>query len=108
MGYVKYKSEQSEYSGESFSKTLFKKDNTEWSAEDIANYSLIGTDSVEVSSGALTKSGDNLSMTFVVPSSDTDGLIGRHKLLVTLSNSSDARINDVIAEYIINYNKRTA
>jgi len=108
MGYVRYKSEQSEYAGESFAKTLFKKDGTEWDSEDIANYSLLTTEGVEISTGALTKSGDNKSMTFVVPSIDTDGLLGRHKLLVTLSNSSDARINDVIAEYIINYNKRTA
>jgi len=108
MGYVKHKAEQIEYTGESFSKTLYKKSGEEWSNEDTATYSLYDTDGVEKSTGSLIKSNDNMSMSFLVPSADTQNLLGKYKLLVTLGNSSDARINDVIAEYNILYNKRTA
>jgi len=108
MGFIRFKSTQTEYAGESFAKTLLKKDGSTWDSTDIATYSLIDTAGVEKSSGDLTKSTDNISMSFIVPSTDTVGLIGRYKLLVSLKNSSDTKINDVIAEYAIKYEERKA
>jgi len=108
MGYVKYLDNQKEYSGESFTRTLIKNDGELWNDEDIASYSLLDTNGVVISTAPLVKSTDKKSITFVVPHTDTINLSGKYKLLVTLSNSNDDRINNVIAEYSITYSKRKA
>jgi len=107
MGYIRSKTSSDEYSGESFTRTIRKKDEL-WGANDEANYKLYDQDGKIVSSGSLVKSGDLTSMAFVVPKNDTAKLVGTYKLLVELTDSSDDRISDIVAEYELKYKAREA
>ena len=108
MGYVKYESTSTEYQGESFAKSIQKENNATWDANDTAEYEMTDSSGTVVSSGSLTKSGDSLSFALFVPNTDTASLEGIHLLLVYLTNSVDATISDVIAEYRINYKSKKA
>lgn len=97
-----------EYQGESFTKGLGKTSGAIWSVEEIGTYELIdGTGNV-VSSGALTKSADNLSLIATIPSGDTADLLGDFLLLYNLNDSIDVNFSDVIGEYKMSYKERKA
>ena len=108
MPFIKHTSKAIEYQGESFTKSLGRKDASLWLANEQANYKLFDPTGTSVSTGALVKSGDNLTMTLSVPSADTATLEGICLLLVYQTDDNDATINDVIAEYFITYKKPNA
>lgn len=108
MHYDKLKSVNTEYQGESFNRSIHREDGVVWDDVDQATYSMVDSANVEVSSGSLTKSVDKLTFDLAVPKADTANLTGAHKLLVTLTKTDDATFSDVIAEYNITYEARTA
>ena len=117
MGYKKVITKHKEYSGESFSQTISKGNSKAWLATDIASYVLVGPSGILVDEsqvqiigtyGDLVKSADSKLLSFVIPTSVTQPLVGVYKVIVDLKDSSNASISDVIAEYDITYKARTA
>lgn len=108
MRYNKKYAIAEDYQGESFSRSLNKDSLAVWEATEVADYELIDGDGVIVSSGALAKSGDNLSLILTVPKADTEALSGSYLLLVYLKDSGDPTFNDVIAEYKMTYKIKKA
>lgn len=108
MHYDKLKSVNTEYQGESFNRSIHREDGVVWDAVDQASYTMTDSANVVVSSGSITKSVDNLTFDLAVPNTDTANLLGEHLLLVTLTKTDDATFSDVIAEYNITYEARTA
>ncbi len=103
MYYNKLVDMLTEYQGESFTRGLSKDNGTEWETEDTGYWELLDDDGVAVSSGALQKSSDNLSVEISVPKADTESLSGTYVLLVHITRTDDATFNDVIAKYTITY-----
>ena len=109
MKYVKKVSViPTEYQGESFAKALGKTSGLIWDANEIGTYEVVDGTGTVVSSGALSKSIDNLSLIVVIPASDTSALLGDYLLLVHLNDSIDAEFSDVIGEYKMSYKERKA
>lgn len=108
MGFVKYKNKATEYQGESFTKTLTKEDGSIWEANEIGYFSMTDVNALEVSTGSLSKSGDNLGLTFTVSKDDTGSLEGKYLLLIHLNDSIDVNFDDVIAEYEMTYINKKA
>jgi hypothetical protein len=105
---VKYKDIVTEYQGESFNRSLYKKNGSEWDANQVGNYELVDDTGAVVSSGDLIKSDDNLSLTIAVPKADTATLVGSYRLLAHLTDTVDTTFDDVIAEYEITYLEKKA
>lgn len=103
MAYVKITKSLTEYQGESFTKSLYKKNRTEWSSEEIATYTMTDKDGNEITNGSLTKSTDNMSITIQIGKTITTSLEGKYKILIYLGNTNDSEISDVIAEYNVTY-----
>lgn len=103
MPFIKHISKAVEYPGESFTKTLGKGNGGAWSDTEGANYEMFNSEATLVSSGGLAKSADDLTMTFTVPQADTAALDGNCLLLVYLTDTADPTMNDVIAEYHMEY-----
>ncbi len=108
MRYNKKYAIAEDYQGESFTRSLNKESLAVWDANEVANYELIDGDGTVVSSGDLTKSGDNLSLIVSIPKTDTADLIGSYLLLVHLTDTVDTTFDDVIAEYKITYKEKKA
>ena len=106
MGFVKYVSEgRTEYQGESFSASLKKDTGEAWLEVEQGTFKLIAPSGAVVSQGDLDKSGDSIHLFFVVPGADTSDLVGDCLLLVYQTDSSNPQVNDVIAEYHIEYKR---
>lgn len=97
-----------DYQGESFSRSLNKESLAVWDSTETAVYEMLDSEGAVVSSGSLTKSGDNLSLILFIPKSDTSDLLGEHLILVHLNDTGDAEFDDVIAEYRITYKEKKA
>ena len=106
MEYIKLSRNPTEFQGESFSKSLGKKNNSEWGSTEVGNYILTDENGDEVASDNLTKSGDSLSLSFILGKTDTADLEGVYTLLAYQTDTSNAEINKVIAEYKITYKTR--
>ena len=108
MGYVKISNTESEYSGESFTQVITKKDDSVWSATEIAVYSMVDKVGAVLATGSLIKSPEGKELGFTIGKSITGSLKGAYKVIVDLRDSGNAEISDVIAEYNIVYSARTA
>jgi len=108
MALVKYIGTATEYQGESFTKSLTKEDGSKWLNNEICDYVLVNSAGIEMSTGSLVRSTDELSMTVQVPSSDTESLVGEFLLLVYLKDTNDSDFANVIAEYRIEYLEKKA
>lgn len=108
MGYAKKIGISTEYQGDSFSRTLTKDSGAIWEANETASYKMVDMKGDVVASGSLTKSVDNLSMTFMVGSTATATLLGIYKLIVYLEDTVLTEMKYPIAEYKIDYKKLTA
>lgn len=107
MSYDKYSDSVTEYQGESFVKSLYKKSGETWDINEAANFILIkDTTKGIVGSGDLTKSGDSLSLTLTVGKTITSVLQGSYTLLVYQTDTNNVEINNVIAEYKMTYKER--
>jgi len=108
MAYAKKTGTSVEYQGESFTKSLVKDDESIWKANEIATYKLIDTKGKVIATDTLMKSGDELSLTFLLGKTQTQYLFGIYRLLVYLNDSVITEMNYVIAEYKLDYKKITA
>lgn len=108
MAYAKKRGQSVEYQGDSFSRSLTKDSGAIWEANEEANYKMVDMKGTIVASGDLVKSVDNLSMSFMVGKTATANLVGIHKLIVYLTDTSVAEMSYPIAEYKIDYKKLTA
>lgn len=108
MVYAKKFGIATEYQGESFTKPLTKESGAVWDANEVANYEMLDGDGNPVSSGDLTKSLDELTLTVAVPKQDTADLAGVYLLLVHLTDTVNTGFDDVIAEYKITYKEKKA
>ena len=108
MPFIKRTGKAVEYAGESFTKSLARKDGSVWEATESGVWELVDDASNQVASGVLTKSADNLTLTAQIPKTDTVGLGGNYLLLLSITDSDDADFEDVIAEYFIEYRERKA
>ena len=108
MDYIKQIKQRSEYQGESLDTTISRGDGTPWADTETAEYKIYNTTGTIVSSGNLTKSSDGKQFRLFVGTDETKDLSGRYKLLVWIKDSNDTEVNDVIAEYNIEYKPRRA
>lgn len=108
MAYKKIVKDVKEYESESYADSLFKKNGATWSPNEVMTYELVNTTGTIISSGTLEVSTNLKSQTFLIPSTDTNGLLGKHKILVNLGNVGDPAVSDVIAEYNIEFMARKA
>ncbi len=97
-----------EYQGESYSAPITKGDLTVWLAEDTGYHELLNSDGDVISTGALVHTTDDKGLEFFVPKTDTDSILGFHRLLIHLTNTNNAEFDDVIAEFEIVYSQRKA
>ena len=103
MSFSRYDGAATEYQGESFTRTLAKKDGVVWGANEIASYILVDKNGTEIDTGDLTKTGDNIGLEFVISESVTTALLGTYLLLVYLKDTVDTDFANVIARYTITY-----
>jgi len=103
MAYVEYYKEETEYQGESFIKSLYKKTKQIWDINEVGTYTLTDTFGSVLLNGNLVKSADKLSLTVALGSTDTASLLGVYKLLVYLEDTVNSELKDVLAEYKITY-----
>lgn len=102
------------YQGKSFTRSIGKKtkDGTAvaWEAEDIGDFDLYNSAGVSIvlTTNTLIKSADNMSLTFVLGSTDTESLLGEYLLIANLKNSVDAEIDVTLAEYAITFEEKKA
>ena len=89
-------------------KAILKDDGTIWEVNETGYYEMFSGNSKIVSNGALLKTGDNLSLYFSVPKTDTGVLEGVYLLLVHLTDTNDATIDDVIAQFSVTYKIKKA
>ena len=108
MAYSKKTGASVEFQGESFTKSLIKDDGSEWMDNEDGSWKLFNTSGNIVANGTLTRSDDNLSLTFLLGKSSTTSLFGIYRLLVYLSDTVVTEMNYVIAEYKLDYKKTTA
>lgn len=108
MSFIKKEGASTEYQGESFTKTLLKRDETVWTAEDEATYILKDRLGATVVTGALTKVNGDFGLKFEIGQTDTTTLLGNYLLLVYLTNTVNTDYADVIAEYTLVYNEAKA
>lgn len=108
MSYEQITKRSEEYSGESYAESLKKKNGKIWAATETATYEMINTSGDLIASGVLEKSTDKKSISFMIGKTTTVGLVGMHKVLVSLGASDNAEMSDVIAEYDIEYSARVA
>lgn len=108
MAYNKKIGKSTEYPGESFSKSLTKKDGSEWTDNEVASFKLFDKKGGIAAQGSLVRSVDKLSLTFLLGKTDTELLFGVYRLLVYLSDTVITEMNYVIAEYRLDYKKTTA
>ena len=97
MSFAKKVGVVTEYQGESFTRSLYREDNTTWDAVHGGTFEMFNTAGVVVADGTLIKSGDDLSLTFKVTKTQTVNLVGEHLLLAHLPDSGDVEFDDVIA-----------
>ena len=103
MAFIKWLGSATEYQGESFTKSLTKDDDSIWEANETAEFQMTDVDGLEVASGSLVKSADDLSLTFTLGSTDTTALLGQYLLLVYITDTVDAEVHSVIAKYTMTY-----
>ncbi len=103
MAFVKLEKKTTEYAGESFSKPLAKGDGSVWEATDSGYYQLVDSEGAIISTAPMTKSANEKALIFFVPKSDTIGITGKYKVVARLTNTLNAELDDVIAEYSIIY-----
>ncbi len=108
MGYVKVFGSKTLYQGQSFSKSLTKKDGSIWESNEVGDFEMFNSDGTVVSSGSLVKSGDNLSLTFTIPDDDTASLVGAHTINADLTDTVDDAIRIPLAEYDMTYKEKKA
>ena len=108
MAYVKLIGGSTEWQGDSYTKSIFKEDGSTWDAVYGGDFVLVNSAGVNVSTGALVRSGDNLSLTAKVSKDDTATITGEHKLLVRLTRSDDADFGRTIGEYDLEYLEKKA
>ena len=106
--YKKHTASTTEWAGESFTVPLHKTADEEWATNEEANYKLIDTNGTVQSSGAVSKSVDNIYFVVHVPKADTVGLSGKTVLLVYQTDTDDVTVSNVIAEYKITYKAESA
>ncbi len=102
--YTKY-GEYIEYPGESFSQSLAKSDESEWSVSSAGNWKLVDNTGSVVISGSCTFDAERFDMIFTIGKSNTVGLFGIYKLLVYVTDTVDSEINYVIVDYKMDYRK---
>ena len=107
MIYDPLEKKDTEYQGESYSSTLNRSTGA-WGIEDTGYFEMLDKDGAVKSTGPTGKTPDNMGITFHVPDTDTPTLEGKYRLLIHLTNSVDATINDIIADYTIIHNVRPA
>jgi len=93
-----------QYAGTSFTRDIFKEDETEWEDEYSASYTLIDIEGNEVTQGNLTKETRHFHLN--VPYTATETLEGKYLLLVYLHSTLDAQYKEAIAEFNIKFNKK--
>ena len=103
MAYERYDGAETEIQGESFTRTLTKKDGSIWEANEVASYTMIDATGTVVDTGDLTKSGDNLGLIFQVAKTVTTDFQGEYKFAVLLEDTIDLDFSDYIAYYTIVY-----
>ena len=103
--FIKYEGAATEYQGESFTKTLAKRDATAWDITDEANYVMKDQDGATIDSGNLTKVNSDFGFKFEISKTVTAPILGTHIVLVYLTNTGNLDFADVIAEYVIVYNE---
>ena len=108
MNYKKVVKRFTEYEGESFSQAVSKKGGGAWEDNETAVYSLIDTEGVVQTTGNLIRSEDKKSLGFLMPSSVTAGLSGKHVIFVDMLDTDNTDVRNVIAEYAIEYTSRKA
>jgi len=104
MPFIKHISKADKYQGESFTKTLGRGDGSVWASNEKVNWQLFDPNGGAV--GTLTDailSGDDLTYTVKIPKTTTTAFDGVYLLLVYVIDTGDADINDVIAEYRLNF-----
>lgn len=106
MIYNPLEKKETEYQGESFSSNLGR--GFAWEATDSGYYELLDDTEVVLSTGATTLAGDLMTLDFLVPKADTATLEGKHRVLIHLTNTLDATVDDVIADYTIIYKIKKA
>ena len=106
MSYTKASYTATEYAGESFTKEVKKQSGETWATNETGSYEMYDTAGTMVASGDAVKSGDELSLTFTVPATDTTSFIGSYLLLFYLKDTGDTNIKDVILEYTITYKEK--
>lgn len=97
-----------EVQGESFSRDLKKQDGSIWETEEGAYYQFVNKGGTVLDTDTLTKSGDDLYLTFHVANTVTADITGDHTLFVRATNTGEATFDDVIAEYRIEYKEARA
>jgi len=108
MGFVKKEKNIVKYSNESITETLVRKDGKPWDANNSATYSIYNSDGEKVTEGTLSVTDQNMGFRLFVPKEDTIELEGNYLLLVELQNSTLTGMNEGIAEYHINFKRRTS
>jgi len=96
MGFVKKVTADEEYQGESYTLSYFKTSGEIWSSNETGYFEMIDRDGEIVSNGDLTKSGDNLSLTFMIPKADTASIIGIHTIYSHVTHVDDTTFDDIM------------
>lgn len=103
MGYEEKDGSFVQYEGQSFIRSLSKDSGASWTNSEHGVFDLTDTGNVSISKGELTKSVDSKALVLILGTSITSGLSGLHRLRVYAKDSANAEINEVIADYRINY-----
>ena len=108
MYYEKLEVIDEEYSGESYYRELSKENGTAWYDTENLRYELITRTGRVAATDSLSFNNIRTIAYLQIPSEATANISGPYLILVYLNNFIDNRINDVVAEYKIEYSKREA
>lgn len=103
MSYAKKLGSADLLQNSSFTVSLSRDDDLAWGATEHGVFIMTDEQNVEIINQPMVKSGDNLTLTFQVDSSESVDLLGKYRILAWQRDTNDPNINVPIADYSLNY-----